>query len=86
MKTLYERKEHSTIESLFNIWHAGLETSEHGLKNPNVQKFIAKNNDQFDVILAEQFFQESWLMFGHKYKAPIVTLSKYEKNLQKKII
>lgn len=76
-KHLYERRDHNNIESLFNIWHIGLETSKHGLESANVQKFISENNAEFDVILAEQFFQESWLMFAHKYKAPIITLNTY---------
>lgn len=57
----------------------GLATSAHGLQTTNVQKFINTDKSHFDVILAEQFFQESFLMFAHKYNAPIVTLSEFHK-------
>jgi glucuronosyltransferase len=55
----------------------GLETSEWGLKNPKIQEFIKREDLHFDLILAEQFFQESWLMLAHKFNAPIVTISTY---------
>lgn len=52
----------------------GLDTSKWGLENPRVQEFIKREDLQFDLILAEQFYQESFLMFAHKFKAPIVTI------------
>lgn len=53
----------------------GLESTEHALNSKAVKDFIKNDNSKFDLILAEQFFQESMLMFAHKYKAPIVTIS-----------
>lgn len=55
----------------------GLETSRFGLENTNVQTFLKRDDLQFDLVISEQFFQESWLMFAHKYNAPIVTISTY---------
>ena len=43
-------------------------------ENANVQKFLHSTNFQFDVIINEDFFGESFLMFAHKYKAPIITI------------
>lgn len=41
------------------------------------KKFVKQNGLNFDIIIAEEFYQESFLMFAHKYKAPIVALCKY---------
>lgn len=43
-------------------------------ENPNIQKFIHSTGFSFDVIVMEEFFSDSFLMFGHKFKAPIVTI------------
>lgn len=67
----------SDFNNLFMYWRLGLESSRHGLENKYVQKFLNRNDLQFDLVVSEQFFQESWLMFAHKYKAPIVTISTY---------
>lgn len=49
--------------------------NEYTFENANVQKFI-KSTGHFDVIVAEEFFCDGLYMFAHKYKAPIVTISK----------
>jgi glucuronosyltransferase len=54
----------------------GIATTEHAMKNEKVQEFIHRNNDKFDLIIAEQFYQEAFLMLAHKYSAPIVTIGK----------
>lgn len=53
----------------------GLMNSEHGLKDKNVQAFIESDNDHYDLVISEQMNQETWLLFAHKFKAPIVTVS-----------
>lgn len=78
--TFYERKDHSHIESLLNIYNIGVATAKHGLESQNVQDLIKSDEYKFDIIVAEQFMQESWLMFAHKYKAPVVTLSEFDLN------
>lgn len=46
-------------------------------QNANVQKLIHSTNLQFDVVINEDFYGESFLMFAHKFKAPIVTICEY---------
>lgn len=76
--SLYEQRDHSHIESLLNIYNIGFATAKHGLESQNVQELIKSQENHFDIIVAEQFMQESWLMFAYKYKAPVVTLSMFE--------
>lgn len=40
------------------------------------KKFAKQTGLSFDVIVAEEFYQESFLMLAHKYKAPIVAICK----------
>lgn len=54
----------------------GSYSSDHVLSDPNVQKFIHRNDLQFDLIINEEVFHDSFLMFAHKYKAPIITICK----------
>lgn len=78
LSTIFETKSYNNdFNNLFLYWRMGLETSRHGLENDHVQKFLKRGDLKFDLIVSEQFFQESWLMFAYKYNAPIVTISTY---------
>lgn len=65
---------------MFLVHYLGIFTSEYAWENKNVQKFIHNDNTKFDLIISEQFYQESWLAFAHKYKTPIVTISTFGYN------
>ncbi|XP_055588577.1 UDP-glycosyltransferase UGT5-like [Uranotaenia lowii] len=67
----------SDFNNLFLYWRLGLDNSQYGLESENVQRFLNRDDLHFDLVVSEQFFQESWLMFAHKYNAPIVTISTY---------
>lgn len=49
-------------------------TAEYGLGNPNVQKIIHSEGLHFDLVINEDMFHESWLMFAFKFNAPVVTI------------
>nr|XP_019560415.2 UDP-glucuronosyltransferase 2B1-like [Aedes albopictus] len=59
------------------LYNMGLETAHHGFTRDGVRHFIQTDESHFDLILAEQFYQEAYLMFAHKYKAPIVTVGTF---------
>lgn len=48
--------------------------NEYNLENSHVQKFIKRTDLHFDVIVAEEFYADSFLMLGYKHQAPIVTI------------
>lgn len=54
----------------------GYSTTEYALKHENVQRFLHATDQHYDLILAEQYYQDAFLMFGHKFKAPIVSICK----------
>lgn len=39
-----------------------------------VQKLIHSTDQHFDVVINEEFFGDGFLMFGHKFNAPIITI------------
>ncbi|XP_053958144.1 UDP-glucosyltransferase 2-like [Anastrepha ludens] len=64
----------SDFENLQMYWHVGLLSSEHAFNDPKVKSLIASKDLEFDLIVLEQFYHESFLMFAHKFKCPVVTL------------
>lgn len=70
-------KYNSYINNVFMWWKVGLLTSEHALNNQKVKNLIRSKSKKFDLVIMEQFFHESFLMFGHKFQTPIVTLGTY---------
>lgn len=46
----------------------------HAFESENVQRFINSSDFYFDVIVNEEFFADSFLMFAYKFNAPIVTI------------
>lgn len=77
IKDLFAMGQSSNYDKINMYYWMGLESTEWCLKNPKIQEFINREDLHFDLIFAEQFFQESMLMFAHKFDAPIVTLSTY---------
>lgn len=52
-------------------------SNEHGLENEQMQKFIHSKNLHFDLIFIEETLHDAYLMFGHKFNAPIVSICEY---------
>lgn len=59
------------------MYSLGLETTEHAFRRDNVGEFLRNDKSRFDLILAEQFYQEAFLMLAHKYQAPVVTVGTF---------
>lgn len=64
------------FDYITTLYDMGIKSGIHGLKDKKVQELIHRNDIQFDLIISEQFFQESWLMFSRKYSAPVITIGK----------
>lgn len=50
---------------------------DYALSNKNVQRFIHRNDSHFDLVINEELQQEAFLIFAHKYKAPIISICTY---------
>lgn len=53
----------------------GIQTARYAFENNNVKEFMRQQDLKFDLVIVEVFTHESWLMFGHRFKAPIVGIS-----------
>lgn len=65
----------NVLNNLHLTWDIGLHSTEHAFNDKNVAEFIKRNDLQFDVVVLEQFFHDSWLPFATKFNAPIVTIA-----------
>lgn len=72
---IYEGKYYSYWQNLQLLWRVGLPTSRHAFESAAGQKLLNARNMHFDLVIAEQFHQESLLLFAHKFNAPLVTIS-----------
>lgn len=71
---IFDSRYSSDWSNLVLYWRVGLTTTQYALENANVQQFIEQDDTDFDLVISEQFYQEAFLMFAHKYRAPIVTI------------
>lgn len=61
-----------TVQLLYNV---AASTTEYALQHPNVQRLVhADEQQRYDVVLVEQFYQEAFLMLAHKFRAPVVAV------------
>lgn len=67
----------SAFSSLDVLYLFSKSWNSHALEDKNVQKLINSTGLHFDVVILEEFFIDSFLMFGHKFKAPVVTICKF---------
>lgn len=74
MSDAYGNTEQSYFDKVMGYDTLCTPSSEHGLNSTNVQKFINNKNLHFDLVINEDMFHESWLMFAHKFNTPIVTI------------
>lgn len=65
---------------LFEV--VGTPSSDYNLRDPKVKELIDSDNLSFDLVINEDFYHDSWLMFGYKFNAPTITICKWTKNHQ----
>lgn len=64
-----------TNKEMFRL--VGVSTTEYALQHPNIKELLYGENHHYDLILIEQFYQDAFLMFGQKFKAPIVSICNF---------
>lgn len=62
------------FSTLYNIIGMSKLLNQIVFEDANVQRFIKQAGLHFDAILVEDFFNDSLLMFAHKFKAPVITI------------
>ncbi|XP_055606533.1 UDP-glycosyltransferase UGT5-like [Uranotaenia lowii] len=76
--SLYDLTEISIHRMLVDfLYSLGLETTEYAFTRPNVKQFLLNDQTKFDLLLAEQFYQEAFLVLAYKYRVPVVTIGTF---------
>lgn len=82
---LYEQTSDSPFKTAGLMSAFGNFSVRHALRNENVQKLIHSKNLHFDLIINEEIMHDAFLAFGHKFRAPVVTICEYiQSTLMKK--
>ncbi|KAH8407726.1 hypothetical protein KR222_011450 [Zaprionus bogoriensis] len=78
-KTVLDMTDVSTLTFIRMAYVMGLESTEFAFEQPEVLKLIQAKDKvgKYDLLLAEQFFNEGALLLGHLYQIPIVTISTF---------
>lgn len=58
----------------------GYVAANHALGTKNVQEFVRNKNAHFDLVIHEEVYMDSFLIFGHVFKAPVVSICKFQQN------
>ncbi|XP_002063665.3 UDP-glycosyltransferase UGT4 [Drosophila willistoni] len=74
---LFELTRMTNYDFLQMLEIIGLKTTEHALRQPRVRDLINAKETKgvFDLLLAEQFYQEAFLALAQVYQIPVVTTS-----------
>ncbi|XP_034479892.1 UDP-glucuronosyltransferase 2C1 isoform X3 [Drosophila innubila] len=78
-KTIMDMSDIPTLKYIEVANVMGLETTDFAFEQPEVLKLIHANDKigKYDLLLAEQFFNEGALFLGHLYQIPIVTITTF---------
>lgn len=73
-KNIFSMQFASDFQNLQMWWQIGLMTTEHALQDVKLRQLIESQDEHYDLVILEQFFHEAFLMFGHKFSCPVVTI------------
>ena len=73
-KNLLEAQNIGLVMMVFTAWHNSQRTCDLMLQEEQIQKLIHARNLHFDLLIVEAFFNECFLGFFHKFKAPLIHL------------
>lgn len=78
-KSVLDMTDVSSLTFTKMVYIMGLESTDFAFKQPEVLQLIhAKDKvGKYDLLLAEQFYNEGALFLGHLYQIPMVTLSTF---------
>ncbi|XP_041979455.1 UDP-glycosyltransferase UGT5-like [Aricia agestis] len=67
------------------LWRGGLAFTEMALNSSAVQDFLKEDN-KFDLVVVEQFFEEAFYALAHKYNAPLALITTFGNCMRHNII
>jgi glucuronosyltransferase len=76
-RNLFEMESMSQLTMTFMLWSMGDAVCDHVLQEDKIQKLIQSTDLHFDVVIIEAFFNECFMGFAHKFKAPLIQICTY---------
>jgi glucuronosyltransferase len=73
-KQLLQGQNIALVTKMLFMWHNNQRTCDLMLQEEQIQKLIHATNLHFDLLIVEAFFNECFLGFVHKFKAPLIQL------------
>lgn len=73
-KDLFQTSLDSSIMKTWRIPSFGTHSTNYSLSSASVQKFIHQKDLHFDLVINEEFYHDAYLMFGFKFKAPLILI------------
>jgi len=73
-KNLLEGQNIGLVMIMLTMWHSSQRSCDLMLQEEEIQKLIHARNLHFDLLIVEAFFNECFLGFVHKFKAPLIQL------------
>ncbi|GBP82547.1 UDP-glucuronosyltransferase 2B4 [Eumeta japonica] len=70
-------KEVDFFTSQHRLWSIMNAYTEYILNAEELKRFIEEDNSKFDLVIAEEFFQQIFYVFSYKYRAPLILLSTF---------
>lgn len=74
--TVFAAEDGSIFNNIIMLPMLGKLTADHCLNSTNVQKFLHDESLSFDLVINEEFYMESFSMFAHRFKVPLITICK----------
>lgn len=74
---VYEAEEESGLMGLMLLPFIGYAVADYSLNTTNVQELIHSKNLHFDVVINEEFYQDSVSMFAHRFNAPLISICEF---------
>ncbi|XP_031625276.1 UDP-glucuronosyltransferase 1-7-like [Contarinia nasturtii] len=74
MDNMFESSHDNDFHKLELFERVSTPSSDFGLKSASMQKMIHSNDLHFDLVIQQDYFHESWLMFAYKFDAPVITI------------
>lgn len=60
------------------IPYFGYKSADHALGTENVQNFMRRKDLHFDLVIHEEIYHDSFLIFGYRFRSPVVSICKYK--------
>ncbi|XP_069697670.1 UDP-glycosyltransferase UGT5-like [Periplaneta americana] len=74
---LFDQRDNNVVGIAFRMWNLNTMSCDAMLQEEQIRKLIHSTDIHFDLVVMEGFFNECFLGFVHKFKAPLIHFSTF---------